>query len=56
MTLTPFMILILSAFALFVGTLGWVSVWSRGAPSPAKAAKAKPAERAMAGASPRLSA
>ena len=55
MTLTPFMILILSAFALFVGTLGWVSVWSQSAPAPRKAAKAKPAERPIAGASPGLS-
>jgi hypothetical protein len=56
MTLTPFMILILAAFALFVGTLGWVSIWSNLGPSPAKASKAKPAEAPMVGASPRLSA
>jgi hypothetical protein len=29
MTLTPFMILILAAFAVFIGVLGVVSVWTK---------------------------
>jgi hypothetical protein len=29
MTLTPFMILILAAFAVFIGVLGGVSIWSK---------------------------
>jgi hypothetical protein len=44
MTLTPFMILILTGYALFIGVLGVVSIWSNGGARRATAAKAKPAE------------
>jgi hypothetical protein len=30
MTFTPFMILILLGYAVFIGALGWVSIWSKG--------------------------
>ena len=30
MTLTPFLAMTLAAFAIFVGTLGVVSIWSKG--------------------------
>jgi hypothetical protein len=43
MTLTPFMILILAGFAVFMGVLGAVSVWSKG--GGRKAAAAQPALR-----------
>lgn len=36
MTLTPFLILILAAYALFIGALGWVSIWSKGAKRPVR--------------------
>jgi hypothetical protein len=29
MTLTPFLILILAGYALFLGTVGFVSIWER---------------------------
>lgn len=42
MTLTPFLILILAGYALFVGVLGWVSIWSNRARQPARSEKAAP--------------
>jgi len=38
MTLTPFMILILACYALFIGVVGFVSIWSKGGKSKAAAA------------------
>lgn len=53
MTLTPFMILILAAFAVFVGVLGVVSIWSnagvrreaRGRPAVQPAVRPAPGDR-----------
>ena len=45
MTLTPFMILILAAFAVFVGVLGVVSIWSKTGSSKAQPARAVELER-----------
>jgi hypothetical protein len=50
MTLTPFMILILACYALFIGVVAVVSIWSNGG-RRAPMAKAKPASEA----SPRVS-
>jgi hypothetical protein len=55
MTLTPFMILILAGFAVFIGVLGAVSIWSNGGARRAAASKAKPAEGPSARTSPTLS-
>jgi hypothetical protein len=45
MTLTPFMILILAAFAVFIGVLGGVSLWTKaGDRRPARAQPARSAE------------
>jgi hypothetical protein len=45
MTLTPFMILILACYALFIGVLAVVSIWSNGPPRTT-VAKAQPAPEA----------
>lgn len=55
MTLTPFMILILAAYALFIGVLSVVSIWSNGGARRATVAKAMLADGASASASPTLS-
>jgi len=55
MTLTPFMILILAGYALFIGVLAVVSIWSNGAVRPAPVAKAEPTARASARTAPTLS-
>jgi hypothetical protein len=54
MTLTPFMILILAGYALFIGVLGVVSIWSHGGSRRAGVAKTEPANGASARPSPSL--
>jgi hypothetical protein len=54
MTLTPFMILILTGYALFIGVLGVVSIWSNGGAWRASVAKAKPMDKASALPSPTI--
>ena len=49
MTLTPFMILILACYALFIGVLAVVSIWSNGGARQSTKAKAK-SEPEVAGA------
>jgi hypothetical protein len=55
MTLTPFMILILAGFAVFIGVLGVVSIWSNAGARRSSVVQAKPAEGAPARTSPTLS-
>ena len=47
MTLTPYMILILAAFAVFIGVLGGVSIWTKAGPQ--RSARASPAPAPGAG-------
>jgi hypothetical protein len=44
MTLTPFMILILAAFAVFIGVLGGVSIWTMA--GDRRSVRTEPARRA----------
>lgn len=45
MILTPFLIMVFAGFAAFIGTIGFVSVWSHGANDPkTRPSTARPAQ------------
>jgi hypothetical protein len=55
MTLTPFLILILAGYAVFIGVLGVVSIWSNGGARRSAGAQVKPAQATPAGTSATVS-